>query len=83
MRPNLTSSAIFRVGRVAGNPDLFGVLDTTYGGNGITTFELPNMRDRAFLGSTQVAAIPEPSTYALFVGLGAVGVAVARRRKES
>jgi microcystin-dependent protein len=61
-------------------PDLFSALGTTYGGNGTTTFGLPNFTGRTFLGAT-AAAIPEPSTYAFFAGLGALGLASWRRRR--
>jgi microcystin-dependent protein len=33
------------------NPALFAVLGTTYGGNGITTFDLPNLDGRTIIGA--------------------------------
>lgn len=35
------------------NPDLFGVLGTNYGGDGVNTFALPDLRGRAVLGAGQ------------------------------
>ncbi len=32
---------------IAEHPDLFAVLGTTYGGDGVTTFALPDLRGRA------------------------------------
>jgi microcystin-dependent protein len=37
----------------AQNTALFSLLSTTYGGNGTTTFALPNLRDRTTLGAGQ------------------------------
>jgi len=36
---------------IADNQELFNVLGTTHGGNGVTTFELPDMRGRMLMGS--------------------------------
>jgi microcystin-dependent protein len=36
---------------ISQNTALFSILGTTYGGNGITTFALPDLRDRAVIGS--------------------------------
>lgn len=35
------------------NQALFSLLGTTYGGNGVTTFALPNLNDRVAMGSGQ------------------------------
>ena len=35
---------------VAGNETLFSIIGTTYGGNGVNNFSLPDMRDRASIG---------------------------------
>ncbi len=35
---------------IAQNPDLFSLLGTTYGGNGNTTFAVPDLRGRAAIG---------------------------------
>ena len=37
---------------IAGSPALFGVISNYYGGDGITTFALPNLSGRAPVGST-------------------------------
>ena len=37
--------------QIASNPALFAVLGTTYGGNGVTTFALPDLRDRIPVGT--------------------------------
>jgi microcystin-dependent protein len=38
---------------ISQNTALFSLLGTTYGGNGINTFQLPDLRDRAILSSGQ------------------------------
>jgi microcystin-dependent protein len=38
---------------IAQNSALFSLLGTTYGGNGVTTFGLPDLRGRAVLGTGQ------------------------------
>lgn len=38
---------------IAQNQALFSILGTTYGGNGVTTFALPNLQGRAALSSGQ------------------------------
>ena len=38
---------------IAQNTALFSLLGTTYGGNGVTTFALPDLRGRTILGSGQ------------------------------
>ena len=47
---------------IASNTALFSILGTTYGGNGTTTFALPNMSGRACVGAGQG---PGLSYYAL------------------
>lgn len=37
---------------IAGNADLYSVLGTRYGGDGITTFALPDLRGRALVGAS-------------------------------
>lgn len=37
---------------IADHADLFGVLGTTYGGDGLTTFALPNLNNRAVVGTS-------------------------------
>ena len=51
---------------IASNTALFSILGTTYGGNGTTTFALPDLRGRAIVGTGQG---PGLSQY----GLGQVG----------
>lgn len=47
---------------IASNTALFSILGTTYGGNGTTTFMLPNLQGRKVVG---VGTGPGLSTYAL------------------
>ncbi|MET0395071.1 MAG: tail fiber protein [Chitinophagaceae bacterium] len=42
-------------------PDLFSLLGTTYGGDGITTFNLPDLRGRAMLHFGESPYAPHPS----------------------
>ena len=35
---------------IASNPDLYGLIGTTYGGDGVTTFGLPDLRGRTIVG---------------------------------
>ena len=42
---------------IAGNQALFSILGTTYGGNGITNFALPDLRDRAAVGGNGVTPL--------------------------
>jgi microcystin-dependent protein len=37
---------------IAGNADLYSVLGTRYGGDGVTTFALPDLRGRALVGAS-------------------------------
>jgi microcystin-dependent protein len=41
-----------RLMQVAGSPSLFGVISNWYGGDGVTTFALPDLRGRVPVGST-------------------------------
>ena len=41
------------------NQALFSLLGTTYGGNGITTFALPDLRDRTAIGVGQGLGLPD------------------------
>lgn len=36
---------------ISNNPELYGVLGTTYGGNGVSTFALPDLRGRSAIGA--------------------------------
>ena len=47
---------------IASNTALFSILGTTYGGNGTTTFALPDLRGRAIVGT---GTGPGLSTYSL------------------
>ncbi|WP_347219515.1 tail fiber protein [Chryseobacterium sp.] len=42
--------------RISNNSALFSILGTTYGGDGITTFALPNLKGRIALGAGNVNA---------------------------
>lgn len=50
---------------IADNSALFALLGTTYGGNGTTTFGLPNLNSRVTVGSQNGAAGPGLSAYPL------------------
>ncbi|MGZ3861723.1 MAG: phage tail protein [Bacteroidia bacterium] len=43
---------------IAQNQALFSLLGTTYGGNGVTTFALPNLQSRIPVGTGQGAGLP-------------------------
>lgn len=43
--------------RIASNSALFSILGTTYGGDGINTFALPNLKGRMALGAGAVSSI--------------------------
>lgn len=43
---------------IAQNTALFSLLGTTYGGNGVQTFALPDTRGRAVIGTGQGAGLP-------------------------
>lgn len=40
------------------NPDLYAILGVTYGGNGATTFALPNLNARVMMGEGQGQGLP-------------------------
>jgi microcystin-dependent protein len=44
---------------ISQNTALFSLLGTYYGGNGVSTFALPNLQDRAALGAGQGAGLTE------------------------
>jgi microcystin-dependent protein len=46
---------------IAANPDLYSVIGTTYGGDGVTTFALPDMRDRVAMGFSSAFFDPIPT----------------------
>src|SRR2546421_10050705 len=43
---------------IAQNTALFSILGTTYGGNGQTTFALPDLRGRVLIGAGQGPGLP-------------------------
>ena len=47
------------------NTALFSLLGTTYGGNGVQNFALPDFQGRTAIGSTQQGSTPGRSTYVL------------------
>jgi microcystin-dependent protein len=51
--------------QITSNPALFALIGTTYGGDGATTFALPDMRGRAPLSAGQVAGVSNPENYLL------------------
>lgn len=51
---------------ISSNAALFALLGTTYGGNGTSTFGLPNLQSRAPYGSGQGAGLPNYPLGALF-----------------
>jgi len=51
---------------IAQNQALFSILGTTFGGNGVTTFGLPDFRSRTALGTGQGGGLP-------FIQLGQTG----------
>lgn len=69
---------------VSQNSALYSLLLTTYGGDGITTFGLPDFQDRTFISEGVSAMIPEPGTTALLLGLaGWLGAVCLRRRRAN
>lgn len=58
---------------IASNTALFSILGTTYGGNGTTTFGLPDLRGRAIVGA---GTGPSLSPYTLGQSGGAESVAL-------
>lgn len=59
---------------------LFSILGTTYGGNGRTTFALPDLQGRVPLGSGQG---PGPSNYSLGQKVGAETIAITANTMPS
>jgi len=59
---------------MADNPNLFDAIGTTYGGDGVTTFQLPDLRGRTPLG---IGQRPGGSAYALGQTSGANTVTLA------
>jgi microcystin-dependent protein len=57
------------------NQAVFSLLGTTYGGNGITNFALPNLQGAAMLGEGQGAGLP-PDTEGVRVGASTVTLTV-------
>lgn len=43
--------------QISSNPALFALLGTTYGGNGVTTFALPDLRDRVPVGFSNTISL--------------------------
>ena len=64
--PKGTAWANGQLMSVAQNQTLFTILGTTYGGDGITTFALPNMSGRAPIGAGQGAGLSN-------ISLGQIG----------
>lgn len=58
---------------ISSNTALFSILGTTYGGNGTTTFQLPNTQGRAVVG---VGTGPGLSTYASGQAAGTSSVTI-------
>lgn len=65
---------------ISQNTALFALLGTTYGGDGVTNFKLPDLRGKVSLGSQNMAAIGATSGAATFsavaTGAGAVTIGV-------
>jgi microcystin-dependent protein len=59
---------------ISENEALFQLIGTTYGGDGQTTFNLPNMQSRLGVGSQNGAAGPGLSPYPLGQQVGVEGV---------
>lgn len=54
-----TMEADGRVLNVQENTTLFSILGTTYGGNGVNTFALPDLRGRAPIGQGRAPGLPD------------------------
>jgi microcystin-dependent protein len=67
---------------IADNPELFELIGTTYGGDGTTTFALPDLRGRVPVGQGQGAGL---STYFLgeILGTEQVGLTEAQLPRHS
>ena len=50
---------------IVGNEALFSLLGTTYGGNGTTTFGLPDLRGRLMVNRGQFVSNPQGHNYIL------------------
>ena len=53
---------------IAQNQALFSIIGTTYGGNGTTTFALPDLRTRAPVGAAPGSTTPVPGLTPVIVG---------------
>ncbi len=62
---------------IASNTALFSILGTTYGGNGTTTFMLPNLKGRSVIGAGQS---PGLSSYSLGQVGGAESVTITAQQ---
>lgn len=79
--PSYLSEANGQLLAIGSNTALFSLTGTYYGGNGQTSFAVPNFQDRTFILAGTAAAIPEASTSALAAALIALGVVGLRRRR--
>jgi microcystin-dependent protein len=59
---------------IAQNQALFALIGTTYGGNGVTTFQLPDLRSRVAVG---IGQLPGGSQYTWGEKAGVEGVTLA------
>jgi microcystin-dependent protein len=62
---------------IAQNQALFALIGTTYGGNGVTTFQLPDLRSRVALGIGQLAGGSQ-YTWGEVAGVEAVTLSVTQ-----
>jgi microcystin-dependent protein len=66
---------------IAQNSALFALIGTTYGGDGVNTFALPDLRSRVPMGSQQMNVVGtvsgSPSATVTATGAGAVSIGVA------
>lgn len=62
--PNGWTVAAGQTLSITSNTALFVSIGTTYGGNGQTTFQLPNLVDRDVVGSGTGAGLPGSTTTA-------------------
>jgi microcystin-dependent protein len=61
---------------ISTNQALFALLGTTFGGNGTTTFGLPDLRGRLPIGSDQFQPPPGGSQYPMGTKAGSEGVTI-------
>lgn len=61
---------------IAQNQAVFALVGTTYGGNGQTTFNLPDLRGRVAIGSTQGVNLPGVGSYQLGQVAGTTNVTI-------